>query len=70
MNTNTIPSDLWKKLEKNSLKYVVAGELKKGTPIADLIKRFRDSSVGTQIPGRSKDAAQVAYVLEAMQERA
>lgn len=59
----TMPEHLFKKLNNNALQYVVAGELKKGKSIDELIKRFQDSAVGTQIPGRSRDAQQVVNVL-------
>ncbi len=69
MNNIIIPADLYKSLDHNSLQYVVAGELRKGKSIDELIKRFADSATGTQIPGRAKDASEVVAVLKEMKHR-
>lgn len=68
-NENGVPPDLWEKLKRTSLAYVVAGGLKKGKSVDELIARFRTSGPGSQIPGRAQDSAIAASVLEEMKAR-
>ena len=68
-NADAVPPDLWEKLKRTSLAYVVAGELKNGKSVDELIARFRKSGPGSQIPGRAQDSAIAASVLEEMKRR-
>lgn len=68
-NASAFPPDLWGKLGGSMMAREAAGRLKRGDNIDVLIKRFRDSSIGSQIPGRAADAARVAYALEEMKRR-
>ena len=68
-NANEIPSDLWERLRKTGIAYKVLGDIKSGKGIDVAIKRWSDSSVGSQIPGRSKDAAIAVEVLKEMKRR-
>lgn len=58
-----IPSRLWNKLKKTSFAYIVAGSLRSGVTVDDLIKRFRSSGPGSQIPGRTQDSSVVVSIL-------
>ena len=68
-NADGVPPDLWEKLKRTSLAYVVTGELKNGKSVDELIARFRKSGPGSQIPGRAQDSAIAASVLEEMKRR-
>ena len=69
INTDGFPPDLWAKLGGSQMAREAAGRLKRGDNIDVLIKRFRDSATGSQIPGRAQDASRVAYALEEMKRR-
>jgi hypothetical protein len=68
-NADVVPPDLWEKLRSTSLAYVVTGSLHKGVSVDELIRRFRTSGPGSQIPGRTQDSAIAVSVLEEMKRR-
>ena len=60
-----IPKKVWAKMPEGILKYQAVKYLNEHT-VEEAIKRFSDSATGSQIPGRSKEAAAVAAALELM----